>query len=136
MELTPRRRVCALSVLAFALALVGCASLGIGIDEKPVTPVERFIGALVDFRNADEVAAKVLSNLADHLEANPDSPVKPQIVKAADVIGDASARGRAIITSVALSQIGDAELNSKTAAIRAVIDELERQILAAQAIGG
>lgn len=118
------------------LAAAGCASLGIGIEEKPRNANERFIGALVDYTNAVEVATGIVNGWADHAEANPGSPLGPKFLKVADAIADASARGRSIIAAVVLSQIPlpESELESQTRALRSVVDELERQILAAQSL--
>jgi hypothetical protein len=124
-----------LAVGLLLAAIYGCASLGLGIDEKPQGVKERFIAAMVDYEILAREAAIMIDGWAVAVEQG--DPLTSTYIEAANRISQLRTQARSAINTglTALSQTPPltSDMEAATRALNAVLLELQRELLAGRA---
>lgn len=115
-----------------AAALMGCAALGVGMDEKPATPQEVFLAAASDYAGVAQELTITIDGWTAAIEAG--DPLAPKYLKAVEIIEKLKAQAQPALQSGALALAAvPADTDALLAAaqvVEAVVAQLQAQLLA------
>lgn len=120
------------ALTAVMLFTLGCAQLGIGIDEKPQGAKERFIAAMVDYEILAHEATIMVEGWIVATEQG--DPLGPVYLDAAERIDRIRMRARVAIElglgALAQDPPPANDLEAATRALSAILADLQRELLA------